>query len=116
VLCAVETTLEPTARLFHKAALQSNAVVEVRLVPGAWRLFKAGDIDGYLATIAKAADAAYRDGMTRVALGQASMSAAAVQVTAGPLPLTSAAAGLAAAMRAVALSAVVQPLHARPER
>ncbi|TKJ77698.1 Asp/Glu racemase [Pseudomonas sp. CFBP13509] len=116
VLCAVETTLEPTARLFHKAALQSNAVVEVRLVPGAWRLFKTGDNDGYLATIAKAADAAYRDGMTRVALGQASMSAAAVQVTAGPLPLTSAAAGLAAAMRAVALSAVVQPLHARLER
>ena len=38
VLCAIETTLEPTTRLFHKAAQQSNAVVDVQLVPGAWLL------------------------------------------------------------------------------
>lgn len=43
VLCAIETTLEPTTRLFHKAAQQSNAEVDVQLVPGAWHQFKAGE-------------------------------------------------------------------------
>ncbi|SDR17784.1 hypothetical protein SAMN04490186_3803 [Pseudomonas grimontii] len=101
VLCAVETTLEPTSRLFHKAALQSNAVVEVRLVPGAWGLFKAGDIEDYLAAVAIAADQAYREGASIVALAQASMSGAAAHVTSGPLPLTSALAGLEAALRSL---------------
>jgi hypothetical protein len=116
VLCAVQTTLEPTARLFREAALHANARVEVQWVPGAWDLFKAGDIDGYLAAVAKAADAAYRDGATLVALGQASMSAAAARVTAGPPPLTSASAGLVAALHAIALSAAAPPSHARPAR
>jgi hypothetical protein len=101
VLCAVETTLEPTSRLFRAAALHSNATVEVQLVPGAWGLFKAGDIDGYLAAVAKAADAAYTAGASRVALAQASMSGAAAYVSAGPRPLTSALAGLEAAVRSV---------------
>ncbi|TFY85924.1 Asp/Glu racemase [Pseudomonas nabeulensis] len=93
VLCAVQTTLEPTSRLFHTA--------EVQWVPGAWDLFKAGDIDGYLATIAKAADQAYTAGASVVVLAQASMSGAAARVTAGPPPLTSASAGLAAALQAI---------------
>ncbi|MFB3301932.1 aspartate/glutamate racemase family protein [Pseudomonas sp. AMR01] len=101
VLCAVETTLEPTSRLFQKAALQTDASVDVRLVPGAWALFKAGDNEGYLSTIARAADRAYGEGASVVALGQASMSGAASRVTAGPTPLTSALAGLKAALKAL---------------
>ncbi len=103
VLCAVETTLAPTSSLFHRAALQSDATVDVQLVPGAWVLFKAGDIDGYLSSIAKAADQAYIDGASMVALAQASMGGAAAVVTAGPAPLTSATAGLKAALKANAI-------------
>lgn len=101
VLCAIETTLAPTSRLFFRAAQHTKASVEVQLVPGAWAMFKAGDIDGYLATIAQAADRAYVAGASIVALGQASMSSAALWVTAGPAPLTSAATGLRAALDAV---------------
>lgn len=100
VLCAVETTLAPTSGLFHRAALHSDATVDVQLVPGAWALFKAGDSDGYLSTIATAADQAYIDGASMVALAQASMGGAAALVTAGPAPLTSATAGLKAALKA----------------
>ncbi|MDY7559835.1 aspartate/glutamate racemase family protein [Pseudomonas sp. 10B1] len=98
VLCAVETTIDPTSRLFLHAAQGSNALVEVQLVSGAWALFKSGDLEGYLAAIAKAVDAAYIDGASVVALAQASMSGAASLVTAGPPPLTSATAGLRAAL------------------
>lgn len=101
VLCAVNTTLEPTTLLFHKAALQTSAAIDVRLVPGAWALFKEGDIEGYLALIAQAADRAYVEGATIVALGQASMGGAASRVTAGPPALTSATAGLRAALKAI---------------
>ncbi len=101
VLCAVQTTLAPTSRLFHAAALHTNARVEVQWVPGAWELFKAGDIAGYLAAVARAADAAYVAGASRVALAQASMGGAAASVTAGPPPLTSALTGLEAAVRSV---------------
>ncbi|MBV6664201.1 aspartate/glutamate racemase family protein [Pseudomonas yamanorum] len=98
VLCAIETTIEPTSRLFLQVAKQAGASVEVQWVPGAWAMFKAGDLQGYLATIGKAADRAYMDGASIVALGQASMSGAASLVTAGPAPLTSASAGLKAAL------------------
>lgn len=97
-LCAVDTTIEPTSRLFFQAAEGSKATVEVQLVSGAWALFKRGDLDGYLATIAKAADLAYLGGASLVALAQASMSGAAPLVTAGPPPLTSAMAGLKAGL------------------
>jgi hypothetical protein len=99
-LCAVQTTIEPTSRLFSDAARQSGASVEVQLVPGAWALFRAGDLDGYLSTIARAADRAYADGASIVALAQASMSGAATLVSAGPRPLSSPTAGLAAAREA----------------
>ncbi|MGJ7541900.1 aspartate/glutamate racemase family protein [Variovorax sp. LT1R16] len=99
-LCAVETTIDPTSRLFSHAVRQSDATVEVQLVPGAWALFKAGDLDGYLSTIAEAADRAYVGGASVVALAQASMRGAAALVTAGPRPLSSPATGLAAAVEA----------------
>lgn len=98
VLCAIETTIEPTSRLFLQVARQAGASVEVQWVPGAWAMFKAGDLQGYLATVAKAADRAYVEGASIVALGQASMSGAASLVTAGSAPLTSASAGLRAAL------------------
>ncbi|WP_404483044.1 aspartate/glutamate racemase family protein [Pseudomonas sp. HT11] len=101
VLCAVETTLEPTTRLFQQAAQFTSASVDVQWVPGAWALFKAGDLDGYLAVIANAADRAYRDGASTVALAQASMSGAAARVTAGPPPLNSPTAGLSAALQTI---------------
>lgn len=99
-LCAVEATIDPTSRLFFDAVQQSEATVEVQLVPEAWAMFKASDLDGYLATIAKAADGAYAGGASIVALTQASMSGAAALVSAGPHPLSSPTAGLAAALEA----------------
>lgn len=98
-LCAVETTVGPTTRLFEEAAAGTGASVEVRVVPGAWDLFKAGDQPGYLAAIAAAADAAYDGGAAVVALAQASMAGAADLVTRGPKPLSSPSAGLSAAVR-----------------
>ncbi|WP_246737816.1 MULTISPECIES: aspartate/glutamate racemase family protein [Rhizobium] len=70
VLCAVETTLEPTARLFAAATAATQTPFEVRRVPGAWDLFKAGDRVGYLSAVAEAADAAYREGASIVALAR----------------------------------------------
>jgi Asp/Glu/hydantoin racemase len=96
-LCAVETTIEPTAQLFAKEAESSRTPYEVRLVPGAWARFKAGDRHGYLSAIADAAEAAYREGASIVALAQASMAGASKLVSNGPRPLSSPVAGLAAA-------------------
>ena len=95
-LVAVQTSLEPTRALFGSAAAAAGAKVEVRLVPGAWEAFKAGDSDGYLATIGAAARAALAGGADRVALAQASMAGAAKQF--GERVLTSPVAGLAAAI------------------
>nr|WP_267974072.1 aspartate/glutamate racemase family protein [Allorhizobium ampelinum] len=97
VLCAVETTLEPTARLFAKVAEPTRTPYDVQIVPGAWARFKAGDRDGYLSAIADAADTAYREGAAIVALAQASMAGASDLVRKGPKPLSSPVAGLAAA-------------------
>ena len=100
VLCAVETTVEPTRLLFEKAARGTGAEIAVHLVPHAWEAFKAGDRDRYLAMIAQAVDEAMRSGTTRVALAQASMAGAAALVAAGQQPLDSPMAGLMAAITA----------------
>lgn len=100
VLCAVETTMQPTTQVFVQAAKASTATVQVQLVPGAWALFKAGDQGGYLAAIAKAAERAYTEGASVVALAQASMAGAAALVRGGGAPLASPTAGLAAALAA----------------
>jgi hypothetical protein len=96
-LCAVATTLEPTRLLFEAAAQATGAAVEVRLVPSAWDLFKAGQRDRYLALIAEAADRAFGEGIETVALAQASMAGAADLCRAGR-PLTSPGAGLKTAL------------------
>jgi hypothetical protein len=100
VLCAVETTVEPTRRLFDDAARGSSATVEMRLVPGAWAAFKSGDVAGYHRRVADAADAALAEGASCVALAQASMACAAKLCKPGAKVLASPAAGLAAAAAA----------------
>ncbi len=74
VLCTVETTLAPTTALFQTAAKATGAEIEVRLVPGAWAQFRAGDLSGYLASIADAVQAAYSEGSDTIAFAQASMT------------------------------------------
>jgi hypothetical protein len=101
VLCAAETTLGPTTRLFGEAAKKTGAFVEVRLVQGAWPLFMGRQFANYLATIAAAVMQAYGDGADVVALAQASMAGAADLVASAPRPLCSPASGLLTAMRAV---------------
>jgi hypothetical protein len=101
-LCAVGTTVEPTRRLFEAAARETGAEVVVTVVPGAWDAFKAGDHDAYLSMIAHAAGEAAQAGAARVALAQASMAGASALIRSSPPPLNSPAAGLAAAVRAVA--------------
>ncbi len=103
VLCAVETTVAPTRLLFEAAAAEKSAAVEIRLVPGAWKAFKAGRIADYHASIAEAADQAFRGGAEIVALAQASMAGAAELCREGS-PLTSPAVGLAAALQAATLA------------
>ena len=104
-LCAAQSTLAPTARLFAAAAARSGARVETRMIPGAWARFLAGDHDGYLDAVAAAADAARDGGADVVALAQASMTGAVARAARAPAPLASPAAGLAAARDALAQEA-----------
>ncbi|SHE97144.1 hypothetical protein SAMN02745157_1344 [Kaistia soli DSM 19436] len=99
-LCAVATTIAPTTKLFAAAAAWTGATVDIRMVDGAWDLFRAGRREDYLTVIAAAADASYRDGASLVAFAQASMAAAASRVTAGPKPPSSPLAGLRQAVAA----------------
>lgn len=98
VLCATGTTITPTRTLFENAAMATGAAIEVRLVPGAWDLFRAGRQDDYWKQIAEAADGAADEGATAVALAQASMAGAAAFATRPPL--TSPGVGLAAIVAA----------------
>lgn len=77
VLCTVETTIVPTTNLFEAAAKATGAKIEVRLIPGAWALFRAGDQPAYLASIAKSVEVANGEGPVTVAFAQASMTDAA---------------------------------------
>lgn len=95
-LCAVQTTVEPTRALFERAAQGTGVSIEMRVAPDAWATFKSGDTQGYHRLVARAADAAFAEGHDVVALAQASMAGAAALCTQGT-PLTSPAAGLAAA-------------------
>lgn len=99
VLCAVETTVEPTRDIFAEAAARHGASLDVRLVPGAWAAYRAGDPARYHAIIAEAADAAFAEGAAEVALAQASMSGA-VALAKSRKPLASPPVGLSAALAA----------------
>jgi hypothetical protein len=87
VLCAVGSTIGPTRAVFEEAAMAAGGGVgiEVRLVPGAWNLFRAGRLDEYWRTVADAADAAAAEGAAAVALAQASMAGAAPLARSSPL-------------------------------
>lgn len=97
VLCAVETTIEPSRRIFAEAAARHGATLDVRLVPGAWAAFRSGDPARYHALVAEGSDAAFAEGASEVALAQASMTGAAA-LARGRKPLASPPVGLAAAM------------------
>jgi hypothetical protein len=99
VLCAVSTTLGPTADLFARTSSGTSTTVTVDLVTGAWDLFTAGDLSGYHATLAQAADDALASGADVVALAQASMAPAADLCRRGPV-LASPPVGLAALVHA----------------
>lgn len=47
-------TLGPTSHLFMQATQATRATVEVQRVPGTWALFKTGDVEGCLHTLAQA--------------------------------------------------------------
>ncbi len=93
VLCTAPATLTATAELFGAAAERTGARVTIRLVPGAWPLFHAGDHAGYAELIGRDAEASRAD---VVALAQASMAPAA-RLTERPV-LTCPRAALAAAL------------------
>lgn len=99
VLCAVETTVEPTRAIFAEAASRNGASLDVRLVPGAWAAFRGGDPARYHTLVAEAAEAAFAEGAAQVALAQASMTGA-VALCRGRKPLASPPVGLAAALAA----------------
>jgi hypothetical protein len=103
VLCAVQTTVEPTRALFERIADGTGVKIAMHIAPGAWDAFRAGDIAEYHRLVAEAADALYAggdgaEGAEVVAFAQASMAAAAA-LCSGGTPLTSPQAGLAAAAR-----------------
>ncbi len=95
-LCAVQTTVEPTRVLFERAAEGTGVAIDMRIAEGAWAALKSGDTPGYHRLVAEAADALYAAGADVIALAQASMAGGAALCRNGT-PLTSPAAGLAAA-------------------
>ncbi len=98
VLCAVQTTVEPTRALFERVADGTGVAIAMHIAPGAWDAFRAGDVAGYNRLVAEAADALFAKGADVVAFAQASMAGAAALCSKGT-PLTSPGAGLAAAAR-----------------
>jgi len=99
VLCAAESAIESTKRLFAEHAGNSVESVEVVHVGHVWALFKAGDVQACLAATASSADAAYEAGATVVAFAHPWMAAAAGLVQKGRRPLDSPSAALHAAKR-----------------
>lgn len=98
VLCAAPSTLEPTGRRLREAAADRGVIPPaLRLIPGAWARFKAGEEAAYLAMILEAVAAARAEGFATVALAQVSM-AAAVEDAPSPAPLASPEVGLRALM------------------
>ncbi|MFG2944571.1 aspartate/glutamate racemase family protein [Streptomyces adustus] len=92
VLAALASTLGPTAALIEEEARSAARPVTVRtvLVDGAWARFEAGDGEGYVRLVAKAADAVAD--ADAIVLAQASMAPAreltttSVPVLASPRP------------------------------
>lgn len=98
VLCAAPSTVSATGELFSAAAQATGAWVEVRLVDGAWALFKAGERERYFERIRTAVAIAFEEGAEVVALAQASMAGATHDEPPGLHVLTSPRASVAAAV------------------
>jgi Asp/Glu/hydantoin racemase len=115
VLCTVETTIAPTTRLFEEAAKATDADIDVRLIEGAWALFRADEQDAYLALIAEAVDAAQRAGAKMVAFAQASMTGAARLLHGSATqPMTGPTVALEAAIKAAAATSKSGQLSGEP--
>ncbi|MEN4922226.1 arylsulfatase [Achromobacter spanius] len=99
VLCAAESAVAANRALFERYALPAGARVEVRLVPGAWDLFKRGETAACLDLVAQAARAAREGGADVVAFAHPWMAAAARALPASDRPLDGASASLALAAR-----------------
>ncbi|MCX5192983.1 aspartate/glutamate racemase family protein [Streptomyces sp. NBC_00249] len=97
VLATVESTFGPTRALIAEEAGTRAVSVRTRLVAGAWELFEAGDTPGYLAAVARAADAV--TDADAVVLAQASMAGAAPLVRTTVPVLSSPRPGLDAGLR-----------------
>ncbi|MFE1884105.1 aspartate/glutamate racemase family protein [Streptomyces diastatochromogenes] len=100
VLAALESTLGPTADLVEEEARRAARPVSVRtlLVDGAWDRFTAGDTEGYVRSVAAAADAVTDADV--IVLAQASMAPAGGRTTVTVPVLSSPRPGLAAAAAA----------------
>lgn len=99
VLCAAESAIEPTRRLFTQHAREANASVKVILVARVWALFKSGEMDECFAAIAASADDAYEAGATIVAFAHPWMAPAVKLASSkGRQPLDSAHVALRAVM------------------
>lgn len=99
VLCATGAAITPTRALFDAASMATGAEIEIRVVPGAWDLLRAGRTEDGFRLIAEAADTASEEGAT-VALAQASMAGAARFAT-RVTPLTGPAVALSAIVAAI---------------
>ncbi len=96
VLAALASTLGPTGELLAEEAGGRPVTVRSRVVAGAWERFEAGDAEGYLEAVARAADAVEEADV--IVLAQASMAGAARLTRTGLPVLSSPAPGLAAAL------------------
>ena len=101
VLCAVNSAIEPTRRLFTQHASGTAASVEVVHVEQLWTLFTNNRIDECFAAIAAAADDAYDAGATVVAFAHPWMAPAVRFTQKGTQPLDSAHAALRTAIQQI---------------
>jgi hypothetical protein len=101
VLCAVESAIESTRRLFAQHASDIATSVEVIHVARVWTLFKNGDIDKCIAATAASADEAYEAGATIVAFGHPWMAPAVNLARKGNRPLDSAHVALRTVMQQI---------------
>jgi hypothetical protein len=99
VLCAVESAIEPTKRLFAQHASETAAPVQVVHVEQVWTLFTNNRFDECFAAIATAADDAYAAGATVVAYAHPWMAPAVHLARKGTRPLDSAHAALRTAIQ-----------------
>lgn len=80
VLCTAPTTLEPTTELFRQVFTNAQVAPDIRLIDGAWDLFRTGEIKAYERAIADAANAVHDTGSQLVVLAQTSMANAAALI------------------------------------